>query len=49
MDKKIYMFPEVELIDLELEAALLTVSDGDDENDEINNVIPGEGNGGMMG
>jgi hypothetical protein len=46
MDKKFYMMPEVEVIDLELQNAIMVISVGDDEDPGI---IPGEGDTGDLG
>lgn len=44
MEKKMYQMPEVEVIDLELNAPILTVSDPDQPQ-----IIPGEGDTGGLG
>lgn len=44
MDKKFYEMPEVEVIDLELEGALLS-----DSNPELDTPLPGEGDGNDLG
>lgn len=40
MEKKFYEIPEIELLDLEIEAPILTISVGDDDEPKI---ISGEG------
>ena len=44
MDKKFYEMPEIEVIKLQIEGALL-----DGSNPELDEPIPGEGGGGLMG
>lgn len=44
MEKKMYQMPEVEVIDLELNAPILTVSDPDQPQ-----IIPGDGDTGDLG
>ena len=46
MEKKFYEMPEVEVIDLELQNAIMVISVGDDEDPAI---LPGEGDTSDLG